>query len=681
MMAHHYPGGGWVAPGDETPSTRWRAQGRARACPRSTPWWPSCWRRTVSAGSTSWSESLLYEGYALYPYTPGATKNATPTPFGIVYPPAYAEGFPAHVRPLRDGLRLWPRASRLAPRCASWRPGASATRRERARAWSWTAPASERSTSMAVRGPRRDCGWSPCTRASALRVCVHNLTDGRRRPERGARGGAATGLLSTHVVVRTAAGGSSRRSRIRAATASNTFPVLATADDDVMLGATIVLPDHPQIAPESRGNLFDGTEIEEALLLHVHALSDAERAAIAEQDPAVREMIERAAAATPEDMLALHGVMRLESSTRRGARSRPTAREAAPSPPRPPGGDAEVHRRRRHLPPGRPSDHARRGGDPLRPDARRAHRHDRADPTRRTTTGFTSASPSTATRPGAAARHRPVPLLLRRGRWSRMSERNAILVPASATRGCTTTASAARWPAPGAARAAGGRRVFDFGTGGLDLAYEVMRGYDALVLVDASRQGGEPGTLYVMEPDRGGDPRGYRGRRDDQSARHGPADGAALREVAWAGGRARSWWWPASRRRRGDGPRAADDGRGGGGPGHRAWCWRQVEELRDARAVPEQRGPRHGRPPRRRRQVNAVHLPWAPCARSCRSRSTSTSRSSRATRSARARGWSRRDRGARALRRRAPGVGRWRRRSSAARPAAAATEVLTRRSS
>ena len=41
--------------------------------------------------------------------------------------------------------------------------------------------------------------------------------------------------------------------------------------------------------------------------------------------------------------------------------------------------------------------------------------------------------------------------------------------------------------------------VLDFGTGGLDLAYEVMRGYDALILVDVSRQGGEPGTLYVME--------------------------------------------------------------------------------------------------------------------------------------------------------------------------------------
>lgn len=41
--------------------------------------------------------------------------------------------------------------------------------------------------------------------------------------------------------------------------------------------------------------------------------------------------------------------------------------------------------------------------------------------------------------------------------------------------------------------------VQDFGTGGLDLAYEVMRGYEGLVLIDVSRQGGTPGTLYVME--------------------------------------------------------------------------------------------------------------------------------------------------------------------------------------
>jgi hydrogenase maturation protease len=44
-----------------------------------------------------------------------------------------------------------------------------------------------------------------------------------------------------------------------------------------------------------------------------------------------------------------------------------------------------------------------------------------------------------------------------------------------------------------------GVAVMDAGTGGLDLAYEVMRGYDALVILDVSRQGGDPGTLYVME--------------------------------------------------------------------------------------------------------------------------------------------------------------------------------------
>ena len=46
-----------------------------------------------------------------------------------------------------------------------------------------------------------------------------------------------------------------------------------------------------------------------------------------------------------------------------------------------------------------------------------------------------------------------------------------------------------------------GVNVTDFGIGGLDLAYELQLGYAGLVLVDISRQGGEPGTLYVMEVD------------------------------------------------------------------------------------------------------------------------------------------------------------------------------------
>ena len=42
-------------------------------------------------------------------------------------------------------------------------------------------------------------------------------------------------------------------------------------------------------------------------------------------------------------------------------------------------------------------------------------------------------------------------------------------------------------------------RIEDFGIRGVHLAYELLDGYDALVLVDVSRQGGDPGTLYVME--------------------------------------------------------------------------------------------------------------------------------------------------------------------------------------
>ena len=46
-----------------------------------------------------------------------------------------------------------------------------------------------------------------------------------------------------------------------------------------------------------------------------------------------------------------------------------------------------------------------------------------------------------------------------------------------------------------------GVRVIDFGIRGLDLAYALLDGYDAAILVDATPRGGSPGTLYVIEPD------------------------------------------------------------------------------------------------------------------------------------------------------------------------------------
>jgi hydrogenase maturation protease len=79
-----------------------------------------------------------------------------------------------------------------------------------------------------------------------------------------------------------------------------------------------------------------------------------------------------------------------------------------------------------------------------------------------------------------------------------------------------------------------GVRVMDAGSGGLDLAYEIMRGYHALVLIDVTRQGGEPGTLYVIEPD----PEDYSRPIEDGEAisPHGMDPQTVLRFVNAVGG-------------------------------------------------------------------------------------------------------------------------------------------------
>lgn len=50
-----------------------------------------------------------------------------------------------------------------------------------------------------------------------------------------------------------------------------------------------------------------------------------------------------------------------------------------------------------------------------------------------------------------------------------------------------------------------GVKVADFGIRGVHLAYELLNGYDGLILVDAVSRGEKPGTVYVIEPDLDGD--------------------------------------------------------------------------------------------------------------------------------------------------------------------------------
>ena len=148
------------------------------------------------------------------------------------------------------------------------------------------------------------------------------------------RGAAlARSALSTHPLLRLSAGRFLSPLEVGAGCHSvNTWPVLASPQDDVMLGAAIVLPDHPTLAPESLGGLFDSTEIEEALMIHVQALSDGERAEIAAGDPAVAAMIERAAHAAPEDVLRLHGRVELRDPQPEEHGNRESLRPPSPSP-------------------------------------------------------------------------------------------------------------------------------------------------------------------------------------------------------------------------------------------------------------------------------------------------------------------------------------------------------------
>jgi hypothetical protein len=90
------------------------------------------------------------------------------------------------------------------------------------------------------------------------------------------------------------------------------FPVLAGDDPDRsrMLCSPIILYDYPQIAPESAGDFFDGTEMDEMLTLRVLTLTDAEKEEMRIGDPRARKILERTEALTPDAMLKAHGIVR-----------------------------------------------------------------------------------------------------------------------------------------------------------------------------------------------------------------------------------------------------------------------------------------------------------------------------------------------------------------------------------
>lgn len=91
-----------------------------------------------------------------------------------------------------------------------------------------------------------------------------------------------------------------------------TYPVLIgeNGERDTMLSAPIILYDYPQIAPESAGDLFDGTEIDEILSLRIMTMTDEEKREMRYADQRARQILERTEALPMEQLVKLHGALR-----------------------------------------------------------------------------------------------------------------------------------------------------------------------------------------------------------------------------------------------------------------------------------------------------------------------------------------------------------------------------------
>jgi hypothetical protein len=91
-----------------------------------------------------------------------------------------------------------------------------------------------------------------------------------------------------------------------------TWPVIAgeRGTRDTLLSSPIILYDYPQIAPESGGDYFDGTEMDEMLALRVLTLTDEEKREVRAGDERARRILERTEMMPNDHMLKLHGAVR-----------------------------------------------------------------------------------------------------------------------------------------------------------------------------------------------------------------------------------------------------------------------------------------------------------------------------------------------------------------------------------
>jgi hypothetical protein len=267
------------------------------------------------------ANAVLYEGYLLYPYRASAIKNQQRWNFGVLYPREYAEQ--------QSGADAW----KMQTECLVT-ASALAMLQVRVRFLQLTAegameheldlpavelaelaaaPASHNFTEAAVDLSATQFSGdvykirvtifnaSECAASSREDALLHSLIS--THTILGIEGGEFVSLLDPPVEL----------SHFAAACQNiGAWPVLVgePGQRDTMLSSPIILYDYPQIAPESPGALFDGTEIDEILSLRILTLTDQEKLEMANGDERARQILERTESMPPEQFLKMHGVLR-----------------------------------------------------------------------------------------------------------------------------------------------------------------------------------------------------------------------------------------------------------------------------------------------------------------------------------------------------------------------------------
>jgi hypothetical protein len=294
------------------------------------------------------ARTLLYEGYLLYPYRRSAVKNRQRFNFGVIYPEPHSRaqqgtdpcemqtecllqggadtGLEVAVRflhlfvrtPERPGDPTWHDAIE---REVTVRVAALAELLAAPRSLTFGFPAAEKPGRQGAIAGRLDLNAEPAAPGvTRVRAGISNFTpvDPDSLPSRDEV--MLRSLVSAHTILRARSGEfvslidppASLRAAAAACRNVGTWPVLAGDDGrrDTLLSSPIIVYDFPTIAPESPGDFFDGTEMDEMLSLRILTLTDEEKLEMAASDERARQLLERTEASGPEELMRMHGVLR-----------------------------------------------------------------------------------------------------------------------------------------------------------------------------------------------------------------------------------------------------------------------------------------------------------------------------------------------------------------------------------